>query len=131
MEQGQVIDTFGEIIAALATFAGKVPAQSFMAMPQGIRPTLEAVESYEEICQSEAPGIFAAEQVRLYDAIQTLRCSSAASSCRVARRRRALVAAGGATAIASVGRRPGGPHRRRSPRDAAFHGSRQLHCAGW
>ena len=45
----QVVDTLGELISALATFAGKVPAKSFMAMPGGIRPTLEAVESYEEI----------------------------------------------------------------------------------
>ena len=48
IEPSQVIDTVGELIAALATFAGKVPAQSFMSIPGGIRPTEEAVESYEE-----------------------------------------------------------------------------------
>ncbi len=87
MEQGQVIDTFGEIIAALATFAGKVPAQSFMAMPQGIRPTLEAVESYEEIVYKfrdgaghtykSIPPLFvdsleAFEAGRVYDAVPPL-----------------------------------------------------------
>jgi len=45
----QVVDILGELIAALAAFAGKVPAKTFMAMPGGIRPTPEAVESYEEI----------------------------------------------------------------------------------
>lgn len=49
MERSQVLDTIGEIIAALAAFAAKVPAQSFMAMPGGIKPTLEAVETYEDI----------------------------------------------------------------------------------
>ena len=48
IEPAQVIDAFGELVAALATFAAKVPAQSFMSMPGGIRPTEEAVESYEE-----------------------------------------------------------------------------------
>ena len=48
IEPSQVIDTVGELIAALATFASKVPAQSFMSIPGGIRPTEEAVESYEE-----------------------------------------------------------------------------------
>lgn len=49
MEPSQVVDTLGELIAALAAFAGKVPAKTFMAMPGGIRPTPEAVESYEDI----------------------------------------------------------------------------------
>ena len=48
IEPSQVIDTVGELIAALSTFASKVPAQSFMSIPGGIRPTEEAVESYEE-----------------------------------------------------------------------------------
>lgn len=49
IEPSQVVDTLGELIAALAAFAAKVPAQSFMAMPGGIRPSPETVETYEEI----------------------------------------------------------------------------------
>ena len=49
IQPSQVVDTLGELIAALAGFAAKVPATSFMAMPGGIKPTLEAVESYEDI----------------------------------------------------------------------------------
>ena len=49
IEPGQVVDALGELIAALAAFAAKVPAQSFMAMPGGIRPSPEVVESYEDI----------------------------------------------------------------------------------
>ncbi|MEC4674075.1 MAG: hypothetical protein VST68_07785 [Nitrospirota bacterium] len=45
----QVIDTFGELIASLSAFAAKVPAQSMMAIPGGIRPTMEAVDAYESI----------------------------------------------------------------------------------
>ena len=48
IEPSQVIDSLGELVAALATFAAKVPAQSFMTIPGGIRPTEEAVESYED-----------------------------------------------------------------------------------
>jgi hypothetical protein len=87
MEQGQVIDTFGEIIAALASFAGKVPAKSFMAIPSGIRPTLEAVETYEDIVYKfrdgagptykPIPPLFvdsleAFEAGRVYDAVPPL-----------------------------------------------------------
>ena len=43
----KVIDTVGELIAGLSAFAAKVPAQSFMSIP-GMRPTEEAVESYED-----------------------------------------------------------------------------------
>lgn len=49
MEQSQVIDALGEIIAALSAFAAKVPAKSVMALPGGVRPTEEAVEKYEEL----------------------------------------------------------------------------------
>lgn len=50
MEPGQVLDIFGELIASLSALAAKVPAQSSTtAIPGGIRPTLEAIESYEEI----------------------------------------------------------------------------------
>ena len=49
IDASQVVDTLGELIAALAAFAAKVPAQSFMAMPGGIKPSLETVETYEEI----------------------------------------------------------------------------------
>lgn len=45
----QVIDTFGELIASLTAFAAKVPAKSVMAIPGGIRPNPEAVETYESI----------------------------------------------------------------------------------
>ena len=48
IEPPQVIDALGELIAALTTFAAKVPAQSFMSIPGGIRPTEEDIESYEE-----------------------------------------------------------------------------------
>ena len=45
----QVIDTFGELLATLATFAAKVPATSFMVNQSGMRPTEETVEGYESI----------------------------------------------------------------------------------
>ncbi|MCA9472858.1 MAG: hypothetical protein MRJ96_05515 [Nitrospirales bacterium] len=48
IEPSQVIETLGELIAALTTFSAKVPAQSFMSIPGGIRPQEEDVESYEE-----------------------------------------------------------------------------------
>ncbi|MGB0910374.1 MAG: hypothetical protein ACPGYT_08420 [Nitrospirales bacterium] len=47
IEPAKVIDTIGELIAGLSAFAAKVPAQSFMSIP-GMRPTEEAVESYED-----------------------------------------------------------------------------------
>ncbi len=49
MEPAQVLDTFGELIAALAALAAKVPAKSFMAIPGGIRPTEEAIDNYETV----------------------------------------------------------------------------------
>ena len=49
IEPSQVLDSLGELIAALSVFASKVPAKSFMAIPGGIRPTLEAVETYENM----------------------------------------------------------------------------------
>jgi len=48
LEPSQVLDVMGEVIAALSGFSVKVPAHSCMSIPGGIRPTLEAVESYEE-----------------------------------------------------------------------------------
>ncbi len=45
----QVLDTFGELIAALAALAAQVPAKSFMAIPGGIRPTEEALDKYEMV----------------------------------------------------------------------------------
>ena len=87
MEQGQVLDTFGEMIAALAAFAGKVPAKNFMSIPGGIRPTMEAVESYEEIVYKFREGagstykpippllvdsLEAFEAGRVYDAVPLL-----------------------------------------------------------
>ncbi len=47
MDTAQVLDTFGELIAAVAALAAKVPATSFMAIPGGIRPTEEALDTYE------------------------------------------------------------------------------------
>ena len=47
MEAARALDTFGAVIAALAALAVKVPAQSFMSIPGGLRPTDEAVEQYE------------------------------------------------------------------------------------
>ncbi len=47
METTQALDTFGELLAALAALAVKVPAKSFMAIPGGLRPTEEAIEKYE------------------------------------------------------------------------------------
>jgi hypothetical protein len=49
MEPSQMVDTLGEAIAALSAFATKVPAKSSMLIPGGIRPTPEAIESYEDI----------------------------------------------------------------------------------
>ena len=49
IEPSQVVEILGELIAAIAVFAAKVPSKSLMAMPGGIRPTLEIAESYEEI----------------------------------------------------------------------------------
>ena len=48
LDADQVIDTFGELLAALSAFAAKVPAKSFM-VNQSIRPTEEAIEGYENI----------------------------------------------------------------------------------
>lgn len=48
METDGLLDIIGEMIATLATFSAKVPAQSFMNQPGGIRPTPEAVEAYED-----------------------------------------------------------------------------------
>lgn len=45
----QVIDTFGELLATLATFAAKVPATSFMVNQSGMRPTEETIEGYESL----------------------------------------------------------------------------------
>ncbi len=47
MEVAQALDTFGELLAALAALAVKVPAKSFMSIPGGLRPTEEAIEKYE------------------------------------------------------------------------------------
>jgi len=44
----QVIDTLGELVAALAAFAAKVPAHSSM-VNQSMRPTEETIEGYESI----------------------------------------------------------------------------------
>ncbi len=49
MDTAQVLDAFGEVIAALAALAVKVPAKSFMAIPGGIRPTEEAIDNYETV----------------------------------------------------------------------------------
>ncbi len=49
MDTAQVLDTFGELIAAVAALAAKVPATSFMAIPGGIRPTEEALDKYEMV----------------------------------------------------------------------------------
>ncbi len=48
LEPGQVLDTLGELLASLGTFAAKVPATSHMSLPGGLRPTPEAVEAYED-----------------------------------------------------------------------------------
>ncbi|MYC26931.1 MAG: hypothetical protein F4X63_02895 [Nitrospira sp. SB0662_bin_26] len=45
----QVLDAFGELIAAVATLAAQVPAKTFSAIPGGIRPTEEATEKYETV----------------------------------------------------------------------------------
>lgn len=49
LEADQVIDTLGELVAALAAFAAKVPAQSSFMMNQNMRPTEETIEGYENI----------------------------------------------------------------------------------
>ena len=48
LDTDQVIDTFGELVSALAAFAAKVPATSFM-VNQSIRPTEETIEAFEEV----------------------------------------------------------------------------------
>ena len=48
MNTDQALDIIGNIIATLTTFSAKIPAQSFMVQPGGIRPTPEAVEAYED-----------------------------------------------------------------------------------
>jgi hypothetical protein len=48
LDADQVIDTLGELVAALAAFAAKVPAKSFM-VNQSMRPTEETIEAYENI----------------------------------------------------------------------------------
>lgn len=49
LQPGQVIETFGELIACLSAFAAKIPAASRMAIPGGVKPTEEAIEAYENI----------------------------------------------------------------------------------
>ena len=49
IEPSQVVEILGELIAALAAFAAKVPSKSLMAIPGGVKPTLEVAESYEEM----------------------------------------------------------------------------------
>ena len=49
LQPGQVVDTFGELIACLSAFAAKIPAASRMTLPGGVRPTEEAVDTYENI----------------------------------------------------------------------------------
>ena len=44
MDTVQVLDAFGELIAAVAALAAQVPATSFSAIPGGIRPTEEALD---------------------------------------------------------------------------------------
>ncbi len=48
LDTDQVIDTFGELVSALAAFAAKVPATSSM-VNQSIRPTEETIEAFEEV----------------------------------------------------------------------------------
>ena len=48
LDADQVIDTFGELVSTLATFAAKVPAKSFM-VNQSIRPTEETIEMFEDV----------------------------------------------------------------------------------
>ena len=48
LDTDQIIDTFGELVSALAAFAAKVPATSSM-VNQSIRPTEETIEAFEEV----------------------------------------------------------------------------------
>lgn len=48
MEPSHFLDAIGELVAALAAFADRVPAASAMMIPGGRRPSPEAVEAYEE-----------------------------------------------------------------------------------
>ena len=87
MDTAQVLDTFGELIAAVAALAAKVPATSFMAIPGGIRPTEEALDKYEMVVyrfrdQAGPPfrvlyrffmdSVEAFEAGRIFDAVPTL-----------------------------------------------------------
>ena len=49
MDTVQVLDAFGELIAAVAALAAQVPAKTFSAIPGGIRPSEEATEKYETV----------------------------------------------------------------------------------
>ena len=87
MDTAQVLDTFGELIAAVAALAAKVPATSFMAIPGGIRPTEEALDKYEMVVyrfrdQAGSPfrvlyrffvdSVEAFEAGRIFDAVPSL-----------------------------------------------------------
>lgn len=49
MEMTQVLDTVGSLIAQVKTYSAKVPTVVFLqAVPGGLKPTLEAVEAFEE-----------------------------------------------------------------------------------
>lgn len=87
METSQVLDTIGNLVAALKSFSAKVPANAPMAIPGGVKPTLEAVEQYEEIVYrfrdragstyKRLPGFFlesleAFEAGRVFDAVPPL-----------------------------------------------------------
>jgi len=49
LQPGQAVDTLGELIGCLSAFSAKIPAASRMVLPGGVRPTEEAVETYEAI----------------------------------------------------------------------------------
>ena len=48
METSQVLDTIGNLVAALKSFSAKVLANAPMAIPGGVKPTPEAIEHYED-----------------------------------------------------------------------------------
>ena len=49
IQPDQVLETLGELVASISNFAAKGQVKSFESLPGDVRPTLEAVESFEEI----------------------------------------------------------------------------------
>ncbi len=49
IKPGEVLETLGELVASLSNFAAKGQVKSFESLPGDVRPTPDAVESFEDI----------------------------------------------------------------------------------